>query len=161
MSNETVDIGGQTLKELDDQGSRLTRIEEGKLLWKIIFSRCKLKSKLLELDNIYKSLGDAEEYLDDLKRLFGKCLVPCTSTRSDIKYDIETAENGGGKSAEKPKKTKTKMNKKAKAEERDEYLNNLNLIRNNVSTLKNMVLEMDKECESKFESIRSLNRNSI
>ena len=29
MSNETVDIGGQTLKELDDQGSRLTRIEEG------------------------------------------------------------------------------------------------------------------------------------
>ena len=31
MSNETVDIGGQTLKELDDQGSRLTRIEEGKI----------------------------------------------------------------------------------------------------------------------------------
>ena len=29
MSNETVDIGGQTLKELDEQGSRLTRIEEG------------------------------------------------------------------------------------------------------------------------------------
>lgn len=100
------------------------------------------------MDNIYKSLGDAEEYLDDLKRLFGKCLVPCTSTRSDIKYDIETAENGGGKSATKPKKTK--MNKKAKADERDEYLNNLNLIRNNVSTLKNMVLEMDEECESKW-----------
>ena len=104
----------------------------------------------IELDNIYKSLGDAEEYLDDLKRLFGKCLVPCTSTRSDIKYDIETAENGGGKSATKPKKTRTKMNKKAKADERDEYLNNLNLIRNNVSTLKNMVLEMDDECESKW-----------
>ena len=103
------------------------------------------------MDNIYKSLGDAEEYLDDLKRLFGKCLVPCTSTRSDIKYDIETAENGGGKSAAKPKKTRTKMNKKAKADERDEYLNNLNLIRNNVSTLKNMVLEMDEECESKFD----------
>ena len=150
MSNETVDIGGQTLKELDDQGSRLTRIEEGKLLWKITFSKCKLKSKIIELDNIYKSLGDAEEYLDDLKRLFGKCLVPCTSTRSDIKYNIETAENGGGNFAAKSKKTKTKMNKKAKAEERDEYLNNLNLIRNNVSTLKNMVLEMDEECESKF-----------
>ena len=104
----------------------------------------------IELDNIYKSLGDAEEYLDDLKRLFGKCLVPCTSTRSDIKYDIETAENGGGKSATKPKKTRPKMNKKAKADERDEYLNNLNLIRNNVSTLKNMVLEMDEECESKW-----------
>ena len=31
MSNETVDVGGQALKELDDQGSRLTRIEEGKI----------------------------------------------------------------------------------------------------------------------------------
>ena len=90
-----------------------------------------------------------------MKRLFGKCLVPCTSTRSDIKYDIETAENGGGKSAAKPKKTRTKMNKKAKADERDEYLNNLNLIRNNVSTLKNMVLEMDEECESKFDHTRT------
>ena len=84
-----------------------------------------------------------------MKRLFGKCLVPCTSTRSDIKYDIETAENGGGKSTAKPKKTRTKMTKKAKADEKDEYLNNLNLIRNNVSTLKNMVLEMDDACESK------------
>ena len=84
-----------------------------------------------------------------MKRLFGKCLVPCTSTRSDIKYDIETAENGGGKSAAKSKKSRTKMTKKAKADEKDEYLNNLNLIRNNVSTLKNMVLEMDDACESK------------
>ena len=84
-----------------------------------------------------------------MKRLFGKCLVPCTSTRSDIKYDIETAESGGGKSVAKPKKTRTKMTKKAKADEKDEYLNNLNLIRNNVSTLKNMVLEMDDACESK------------
>ena len=41
------------------------------------------------------------------------------------------------------------MTKKAKADEKDEYLNNLNLIRNNVSTLKNMVLEMDDACESK------------
>ena len=49
----------------------------------------------------------------------------------------------------KPKKTRTKMTKKAKADEKDEYLNNLNLIRNNVSTLKNMVLEMDDACESK------------
>ena len=84
-----------------------------------------------------------------MKRLFGKCLVPCTSTRSDIKYDIQIAENGGGKSTAKPKKTRTKMTKKAKADEKDEYLNNLNLIRNNVSTLKHMVLEMDDACESK------------
>lgn len=111
------------------------------------------------MDNIYKSLGDAEEYLDDLKRLFGKCLVPCTSTRSDIKYDIENAENGDEKSATKAKKTRTKMTKKAKADAQDEYLNNLNLIRNNVSTLKNMVLEMDDACESKSDHDYHLSGN--
>ena len=61
----------------------------------------------------------------------------------------QLAESGGGKSTAKPKKTRTKMTKKAKADEKDEYLNNLNLIHNNVSTLKNMVLEMDEACESK------------
>ena len=51
------------------------------------------------------------------------------------------------------------MTKKAKADAQDEYLNNLNLIRNNVSTLKNMVLEMDDACESKSDHDYHLSGN--
>ena len=95
---------------------------------------------VLQIMNFSKGLDDAEGYLDELKELFGCFLMPCASTRqTSSKYN----------STEPGKKPKA-MKRKEKQETRKAVDENLNKIRNNVSALRSMVLEMDTETDGEF-----------
>lgn len=95
---------------------------------------------LLQMSKLYKGLDDAKGYLDELKELFGCFLLPCASTRqTSSKYN----------STEPGKKPKA-MKRKEKQETRKAVDENLNKIRNNVSALRSMVLEMDTETDGEF-----------
>ena len=86
-------------------------------------------------------MDEAESCLDELKEMFGCLLMPCASTRQSS----STYNKNGQKVAAKPLKPKQKRKATKAVDE------NLNKIRNNVSALRNMVLEMDTETDGKHE----------
>ena len=75
--------------------------------------------------------------------MFGCLLMPCASTR-------QTSSIYNDKGQKVPTKPLKRKQKRKATKEVDE---NLNKIRNNVSALRNMVLEMDTETDGKQESL--------
>ena len=159
MTTETQEVGVTTMAALEEQGEQLDRIETG-------------------MDNINQDMRQAEKSLTQMEKCCGLCVCPCKKSKnfdrdarhagafSGGAYDKEdevvarqAARSGGGASGRGAGGQQSggyiqRVTNDAREDEMDE---NLGMVSNAVSNLKNMALDMGDKLEQQNVQLDRIN----
>ncbi|XP_065175072.1 synaptosomal-associated protein 23-like [Sycon ciliatum] len=160
LTQETQEVGVKTLEELDAQGEQLDRVETG-------------------LDNINADMKKAERNLTQMEKCCGLCLCPCGRTRSierDPRYgkafsggayekedEVVSSQprsggpSGSGRGSGAQQSQGGNIQRITNDAREDEMDENMDLVSNAVSNLKNMAMDMGNELERQNVQLDRIN----